>query len=123
MTHAALRHGDPLLEPDVQARAGGLPYKAVDTLLDLFRSADVVSLDFAHQGTIAGASIDGYCTEPTPAPADEPHGLLAFAPNRLLVTPHSGFHSTRAMGRMPEMAVENLLAVGRGENPPYAVSG
>ncbi|MFF7946025.1 NAD(P)-dependent oxidoreductase [Streptomyces griseorubiginosus] len=38
------------------------------------------------EGTIAGASIDGYYTEPTPAPADDPHGLLAFAPNRLLVT-------------------------------------
>jgi phosphoglycerate dehydrogenase-like enzyme len=142
-----------------------LPYKAVDSLLDLFRSADVVSLNLAHEpgandgvvttehlealgpsgylvncsraelvdpvalrsalaeGTIAGASIDGYYTEPTPAPAADPHGLLAFAPTRLLVTPHSGFHSTQAMARMAEMAVENLLAVGRGENPPYAVGG
>ncbi|MGW3815390.1 2-hydroxyacid dehydrogenase [Streptomyces sp. NPDC005046] len=72
-------------------------------------------------GTIAGASIDGYYTEPTPSPSDDPHGLLAFAPTRLLVTPHSGFHSTQAMARMAEMAVENLLAVQRGEVPPYAV--
>ena len=141
-----------------------LPYKAVDSLLDLFHAADVVSLNFAHEpgvndgvvtaehlsalgpsgylvncsraelvdpaalrsalaeDTIAGASIDGYYTEPTPAPADDPHGLLAFAPTRLLVTPHSGFHSTQAMARMAEMAVENLLAVLREEAPPYAVS-
>ncbi|MFC8427676.1 2-hydroxyacid dehydrogenase [Streptomyces sp. NPDC057253] len=140
-----------------------LPYKAVDSLLDLFHAADVVSLNFAHEpgvndgvvtaehlgalgpsgylvncsraelvdpaalrsalaeDTIAGASIDGYYTEPTPAPADDPHGLLAFAPTRLLVTPHSGFHSTQAMARMAEMAVENLLAVLRQETPPYSV--
>ncbi|MFF7275249.1 hypothetical protein [Streptomyces griseorubiginosus] len=72
---------------------------------------------------IAGAAVDGYYTEPTPAPADAPHGLLALAPTRLLVTPHSAFHSTQAMARMAEMAVENLLAVHRGEGPPYAVSG
>ncbi|GAA2419824.1 2-hydroxyacid dehydrogenase [Streptomyces mauvecolor] len=67
---------------------------------------------------IAGAAIDGYYIEPTPAPAEDPHGLLAFVPDRLLVTPHSAYLSTHAIGRMADMAVANLLAVARGEVPP-----
>lgn len=165
MTHAAFGTEILYWNRTPRPELAALPYRAVGSLLDLFHSADVVSLNFAHEpgvndgvvtaehldalgpsgylvncsraelvdpaalrsalagGTIAGASIDGYYTEPTPAPADDPHGLLALAPTRLLVTPHSAFHSTQAMARMAEMAVENLLAVHRGEAPPYAVSG
>lgn len=68
---------------------------------------------------IAGASIDGYYIEPTPLPADDPYGLLGFVPDRLLVTSHSGYLSRQAIRRMADMATENILAVARGDNPPY----
>jgi phosphoglycerate dehydrogenase-like enzyme len=68
---------------------------------------------------IAGASMDGYYIEPTPAPADDIYGLLAFIPHKLLVTPHNAYLSRQAIRKMAEMAVENVLAVARGEDPPY----
>lgn len=71
------------------------------------------------EGWIAGASMDGYYIEPTPAPADDPYGLLGFIPERLLVTPHCAYLSRQAIRRMADMATENILAVARGEQPPY----
>ena len=68
---------------------------------------------------ISGASMDGYYIEPTPAPADDPYGLLAFIPDRLLVTPHCAYLSRQAIRNMADMATENILAVARGEVPPY----
>ncbi|MDH6132907.1 phosphoglycerate dehydrogenase-like enzyme [Kitasatospora sp. MAA4] len=145
--------------PELEA----LPYRAVPSLLDLFETADVVSVHFAHEpgqndgvigadhlralgpdgylanlsranvvdpaalrsalaeGWIAGASIDGYYTEPTPSPAADPYGLLRFVPDRLLVTPHSAYHSAQAVRSMADMAVGNLLAVGRGEPAPHPI--
>ncbi|MFK0104360.1 2-hydroxyacid dehydrogenase [Streptomyces sp. NPDC091217] len=73
------------------------------------------------EGTIAGASLDGYYTEPTPSPTADPHGLLSFAPARLLITPHSAFNSAQALTRVAEMAVANLLAVHHDEEPPYGI--
>lgn len=74
------------------------------------------------EGRIAGASIDGYYTEPTPAPDEDPYGLLEFVPDRLLVTPHCAYLSTQAIRRMADMAAENLRAVARGDEPPYAAT-
>lgn len=68
---------------------------------------------------ISGASIDGYYMEPTPLPADDPYGLLNFVPERLLVTPHCAYLSRQAIRKMADMATENILAVARGEAPPY----
>jgi phosphoglycerate dehydrogenase-like enzyme len=70
---------------------------------------------------ISGASIDGYYIEPTPAPADDPYELLCFIPDRLLVTPHCAYLSRQAIRKMADMATENILAVARGEVPPYEV--
>ena len=70
---------------------------------------------------ISGASIDGYYIEPTPAPADDPYGLLTFVPDRLLVTPHCAYLSRQAIRKMADMATESILAVARGEVPPYEV--
>ncbi|MER6398835.1 NAD(P)-dependent oxidoreductase [Kitasatospora sp. NPDC001603] len=71
---------------------------------------------------IAGAAFDGYYTEPTPHPAEDPYGLLEFVPDRLLVTPHCAYLSTQAVRRMADMAAENLLSVARGDQPPYPVT-
>ncbi|MFD9598702.1 2-hydroxyacid dehydrogenase [Kitasatospora sp. NPDC059973] len=71
---------------------------------------------------IAGAAFDGYYTEPTPHPAEDPYGLLEFVPDRLLVTPHCAYLSTQAVRRMADMAAENLLSVARGDQPRYPVA-
>jgi lactate dehydrogenase-like 2-hydroxyacid dehydrogenase len=71
------------------------------------------------EGWIAGASMDGYYIEPTPKPAEDPYGLLKFIPDRLLVTPHCAYLSRQAIRKMADMATENILAVARGEVPPY----
>ncbi|MFJ3308643.1 2-hydroxyacid dehydrogenase [Streptomyces sp. NPDC086549] len=70
-------------------------------------------------GWIAGAAVDGYYVEPTPPVEEDPHGLLTFVPDKLLVTPHCAYLSTQAIRRMADMAAENLLAVARGDAPPY----
>jgi phosphoglycerate dehydrogenase-like enzyme len=73
------------------------------------------------EGWIAGASMDGYYIEPTPTLADDPYGLLNFVPDKLLVTPHCAYLSRQAIRKMADMATENILAVARGEVPPYEV--
>lgn len=81
---------------------------------------DPVALRTAlSESWISGASIDGYYIEPTPPLADDPYGLLKFIPDRLLVTPHNAYLSRQAIRKMAEMAVENILAVARGDDPPY----
>lgn len=83
---------------------------------------DPVALRSAlRENWIAGAAFDGYYVEPTPSPADDEHGLLELVPERLLVTPHCAYLSTQAIRKMADMAAENLLAVGRGEAPPYEI--
>ncbi|MER5886130.1 NAD(P)-dependent oxidoreductase [Streptomyces sp. NPDC001941] len=74
-------------------------------------------------GRLGGAAIDGYYREPAPAPDDDPFGLLAFVPDRLLVTGHNAYHTHQALRTMAEMAEANLTAVADGEPVPYAVPG
>jgi glyoxylate reductase len=66
-----------------------------------------------EDGRLAAAALD--VTDPEPLPADDP--LLA-APN-LLVVPHIGSATTRARGRMADLAVDNLLAGLAGEPLPH----
>jgi phosphoglycerate dehydrogenase-like enzyme len=73
------------------------------------------------EGWIAGAAIDGYYTEPAPDPSADPFGLLAFVPDRLLVTPHNAYHSYQALQAMADMAVGNLLAIADGAPPPHPI--
>lgn len=61
-------------------------------------------------GTIAGAGIDVYETEP-PLPADHP---LLSAPNCLL-TPHEGFFSAEAMQKRAVIVFDNLKAWADGK--------
>lgn len=67
-----------------------------------------------RSGQIAGAGLDVFAREPT-----VPSGFLEL-PNVVLL-PHiaSATHTTR--GHMADMAVENILAFLRGENPPNRV--
>jgi len=71
-------------------------------------------------GQLAGAAIDGYYEEPTPAPDNDRYGLIELAPC-LLVTPHCAYLSRQAMNRMAEMAAESLIAVAEHRPAPFAV--
>jgi phosphoglycerate dehydrogenase-like enzyme len=139
-----------------------LGYRRVETIEQLCREADVLSLNTAYSpgqtdgligkrelaalrpsgllvntaraelvepsalrealasGQLAGAAMDGYYEEPTPAPENDTHGLIEFAP-RMLITPHCAYLSRQAMLRMAEMAAENLIAVAEQRSAPFQV--
>ncbi|MGE5506948.1 MAG: phosphoglycerate dehydrogenase [Chitinophagales bacterium] len=61
-------------------------------------------------GRLAGAGLDVYATEP-------PSGSKLVALENVIATPHSGAHTFGAMRRMAHQAVDNLLAVLKGERP------
>lgn len=66
-------------------------------------------------GTIAGAALDVFTHEPLPP--DDP---LLTLPN-VILTPHIGTNTRRAMSRMIRTAVEQLLQALHGEHPAYTV--
>ncbi|MBU2958137.1 D-glycerate dehydrogenase [Paracoccus sp. 1_MG-2023] len=68
-----------------------------------------------HDRTIAGAGLDVYAREP-----DVPQALLD-APNATLL-PHLGTATDETRSRMGLRAMENLLAVAEGRNPPDRVA-
>ena len=65
---------------------------------------------------VAGAALDARPKEPPPP--DDPLNTL----ENIILTPHSGATTREAVLRMAKMATENLLAVLRGERPPYVVN-
>jgi len=65
---------------------------------------------------IAAAGLD--VAEEEPIPLDDP--LLTL--DNVTITPHVGSASVATRGKMAAMAVENVLAVLRGEQPPNCVN-
>jgi phosphoglycerate dehydrogenase-like enzyme len=77
-------------------------------------------IEALRSGTIAGAGLDVYWTEPPvgePAPSPE---LFAF-PN-VILTPHIGSATVEAREAMALGVVENLRAMIAGERPPGVVN-
>lgn len=66
-------------------------------------------------GHVFGLGLDAYETEP---PRDSP---LVGHP-RVVATPHSGAHSKESVQRTAAAAVENVLAVLDGEEPPNGIA-
>lgn len=68
-----------------------------------------------REGRIAGAALDVYHREPLPP--DDP---LLELPN-VIMTPHIGSNTRRAIARMVRMAADQLIQVLNGEQPRHAV--
>jgi D-3-phosphoglycerate dehydrogenase len=70
------------------------------------------------EGWIAGAAVDAFVKEPMPAE----HPYRAVDPERLILTPHNIAHSEAGRRANLRLALDQILAVGRGEAPAHAVN-
>jgi len=73
-------------------------------------------VDALSRNVIGGAALD--VTDPEPLPADHP--LFAFP--TVVITPHIASASFATRARMARMAVDNILAVLEGREPPNPVN-
>jgi D-3-phosphoglycerate dehydrogenase len=69
-------------------------------------------------GWIAGAAVDVFAREPLPL--DSP--LRGVDPTRLVLTPHNASHSEAGRRANLRLALEQILAAGRGEPPRHTVN-
>jgi len=67
---------------------------------------------------IAGAAIDAFAREPLP----DPHPYRTVDPERLILTPHNVAHSEAGRRANLALALEQILAVGRGEPPKHLLN-
>jgi D-3-phosphoglycerate dehydrogenase / 2-oxoglutarate reductase len=67
---------------------------------------------------IAAAAVDAFVKEPMPAD----HPYRAVDPKRLILTPHNIAHSEAGRRANLRLALDQILAVGRGEAPAHAVN-
>jgi len=77
---------------------------------------DTEALVEALDGHLFGAGLD--VTDPEPLPPEHP----LYARKNAVITPHLGSAGRRTRERMAMMAVENLLAVLKGLEPPNPVA-
>lgn len=70
------------------------------------------------EGWIAGAALDTFAEEPLPAGSP----LRAVDPTRLVLTPHNVSHSEAGRRANLALALEQILALGRGEVPAHVVN-
>lgn len=68
-------------------------------------------------GTIAGAALDVFVTEPLPAASP-----LRDAPN-LVLTPHAAWYSQAAIGRLQGLVAQDVTRALKGEGPRMPVPG
>jgi glyoxylate reductase len=79
-----------------------------------------------RESRIAGAGLDVYWTEPPVGEPSPPEEL--FKMDNVILTPHIGSATHESRGRMAMMAVENAVALIKGERPrnllnPAALEG
>jgi D-3-phosphoglycerate dehydrogenase len=70
------------------------------------------------EGWFAGAAVDAFAREPLPA--DSPYRRVD--PERLILTPHNVSHSEAGRRANLRLALEQILALGRGEIPDHLVN-
>ncbi|HHW09810.1 MAG TPA: phosphoglycerate dehydrogenase [Firmicutes bacterium] len=68
-----------------------------------------------REGRLRGAGLDVL-------ERDSPFAEELLSMDQVVVTPHSGAHTVEAIARMGREAVDNLLAVMKGERPPGIVN-
>ena len=71
-----------------------------------------------NEGWIAGAAVDAFAKEPLSAD----HCYRAVDPERLILTPHNIAHSEAGRRANLRLALDQILAVGRGEAPEHTVN-
>ena len=71
-----------------------------------------------HAGLIAGAAVDAFAHEPLPADSL----YRQVDPERLILTPHNVSHSEAGHRANLRLALEQILALGRGEIPAHVVN-
>ena len=67
------------------------------------------------EGWVAGAALDAFTREPLPASSP----LRDVDPSRLILTPHNVSHSEAGRRANLELALDQILAAGRGEAPAH----
>src|SRR6266545_3852324 len=70
------------------------------------------------EGWIAGAALDAFTREPLPAASP----LRDVDPERLILTPHNVSHSEAGRRANLALALDQILAAGRGEPPAHCVN-
>lgn len=83
-------------------------------IVNAARGPLIVEADLAaalKAGTIGGAALDVFGTEPLPAASP-----LRDAPN-LLLSPHAAWYSEAAIGRLQGLVAEDIMRALRGEGP------
>lgn len=70
------------------------------------------------EGWIAGAAVDAFTREPLPP--DSP--LRRADPERLILTPHNVSHSEAGRRANLRLALDQIIAAGRGEPPRHTVN-
>jgi phosphoglycerate dehydrogenase-like enzyme len=70
------------------------------------------------EGWIAGAAVDAFMKEPLPTN----HCYRAVDPERLILTPHNIAHSEAGRRANLRLALDQILAVARGEPPEHTVN-
>ena len=68
--------------------------------------------------TVAGAAMDTFYQEPLPA--DSP--LRDLDPERVMMTPHNASHSNSGRAANLALAIDQVIAFGRGEVPNHVVN-
>ena len=71
-----------------------------------------------EQGWIAGAALDAFTKEPLP----QDSALRRVDPERMILTPHNIAHSEAGRRANLKLALDQILAVARGEVPPHVVN-
>jgi D-3-phosphoglycerate dehydrogenase len=67
---------------------------------------------------IAGAAVDAFATEPLPLESP----LRSVDPERMILTPHNVSHSEAGRRANFRLALDQILAAGRGEPPAHVVN-
>ncbi len=67
---------------------------------------------------IAGAAIDAFSKEPLPLESP----LREADPERMILTPHNVAHSEAGRRANLRLALEQILAVGRGQVPAHVIN-